>query len=95
MCSELTDLGLLAPGPTRIRSDNKSVIDLALDAIAFKKTKHIMRAGEFMRDLVLRNVFALHWISGETNPADIFTKAHSAVAFRAYMRVLDRIGNVA
>ena len=78
-----------------MRSDNKSVIDLALDAIAFKKTKHIMRAGEFLRDLCLRDVFVLRWISGETNPADIFTKAHTAAAFRAYMRVLDRLGHVA
>ena len=71
------------------------MIDLALDAIAFKKTKHIMRAAEFLRDLCLREVFRLSWISGESNPADIFTKAHSLAAFRVYIRILDRLDNVA
>ena len=78
-----------------IRSDNKSVLDLALDAIAFKKTKHIMRAAEFLRDLCMREVFKLLWISGENNPADIFTKAHALPAFRLYMRVLDHLDKVA
>ena len=32
----LFDLHLLAVGPTIVRSDNKSVIELSLDAIAFK-----------------------------------------------------------
>jgi len=91
----IADLGLLIPGPTIIRSDNRSVIDLSLDAVAFKKTKHIMRAAEFLRDLCLRNVFVLRWISGESNPADLFTKAHVRALFRAYMQILDRLDNVA
>ena len=91
----LVDLGLLAPGPSIVRSDNKSVIDLSFDAIAFKKTKHIMRAAEFLRDLCLRSVLTLRWISGENNPADIFTKGHALAAFRAYMRILDALDKVA
>mmetsp|Transcript_43052 Transcript_43052/g.107404 ORF Transcript_43052/g.107404 Transcript_43052/m.107404 type:complete len:105 (-) Transcript_43052:189-503(-) len=91
----LIDLGLLVPGPSIVRSDNKSVIDLSLDAIAFKKTKHIMRAAEFLRDLCLRSVLTLRWISGESNPADIFTKGHSLAAFRAYMHILGALDKVA
>ena len=91
----LLDLGLLAPGPSVVRSDNKSVIDLSLDAIAFKKTKHIMRAAEFLRDLCLRSVLTVRWISGESNPADIFTKGHTLATFRAYMRILDALDKVA
>ena len=91
----LIDLGLLTPGPSIVRSDNKSVIDLSLDAIAFKKTKHIMRAAEFLRDLCLRSVLTLRWISGENNPADIFTKGHTLAAFRAYMHILDALDKVA
>ena len=90
----LVDLSLFTPGPTTMRSDNKSVSDLALDAIAFKKTKHIMRAAEFLRDLCMRQVFAVVWISGEENPADIFTKGHSVPAFKAYMRILDKLDGV-
>ena len=91
----LTDLDCLDPGPTIIRSDNKSVLDLALDPVAFKKTKHIMRAAEFLRDLCLRRVFELKWISGENNPADIFTKVHVLTLFRAYLRILDALDKVA
>ena len=42
----LSDLGLLASGPTVIRTDNKSIIELSRDAVAFKKTKHILRRGD-------------------------------------------------
>ena len=91
----LFDLRLLSPGATRIRSDNKSVLDLSLDAIAFKKTKHIMRAGEFLRDLCLREVYKVVWISGLDNPADLFTKAHDLAAFRAYRGLLDHLDGVA
>ena len=68
---------------------------LCLDAIAFKKTKHIMRAAEFLRDLCMRVVFKVLWISGESNPADIFTKGHALAAFRSYLRVLDHLDQVA
>ena len=44
----LTELGVPLLGPTVMRSDNKSVKDLSLDAVAFKKTKHILRAANFL-----------------------------------------------
>ena len=54
-----------------------------------------MRAAEFLRDLCMRVVFKVLWISGESNPADIFTKGHALAAFRGYLRVLDRLDQVA
>ena len=54
-----------------------------------------MRAAEFLRDLCLRKVFELMWISGEDNPADLFMKVHSVAAFRAYLRILDALDKVA
>jgi hypothetical protein len=84
----LSDLGLMVVGPTLMRSDNKSVIDLSLDAIAFKKTKHIMRAAEFLRDLCLRGVFELRHIPGAENVADLFTKAVGRQVFMHLMRLL-------
>ena len=78
-----------------IRTDNKSIIELSRDAIAFKKTKHILRAAMFLRDLCLRLIFTLRWISGETNPAELFTKAHPVTVFRALMRVFARLQHVA
>lgn len=50
----ITDLGHLQSGPTTILTDNRGVVDLSLDPVAFKKTKHIMRAAEYVRDLTMR-----------------------------------------
>jgi hypothetical protein len=70
----LTDLGYAPRGPTTIYTDSKSCVELSIDAVAFKKTKHILRAAEFLRDLVLRRVFTLHHIPGVSNPSDVMTK---------------------
>jgi hypothetical protein len=78
----LIDLHISPLGPTRMATDNRSVIDLAFDAIAFKKTKHILRAAHFVRDLALRRVIELKWIPGHSNPADLLTKPFALVTFR-------------
>ena len=44
----LFDLGLLVSGPTVMYCDSQSAVGMALDPIAFKKTKHILRAAEFL-----------------------------------------------
>jgi hypothetical protein len=78
----LLDLQVPLLGPTRMATDNRSVIDLAFDPVAFKKTKHILRAAEFVRDLTLRSVLELKWIAGHLNPADLLTKPFTLANFR-------------
>ena len=90
----LADLASPCLSPVVVRSDNKGVYDLSFDAVAFKKTKHIMRAAEFLRDLCLRRVYTIKWISGEQNPADILTKAVSVSVFRTLMAILDKLDGV-
>ena len=70
----LVDLNRALVGPTIICTDSKACVELSVDAVAFKKTKHILRAAEFLRDLVLRRVFTLWHIPGTKNPADVMTK---------------------
>ena len=53
---ELEDVGLTVTGPTPLLLDSKSAIDLAYDPVAFKKTKHILRAANELRDKVARDV---------------------------------------
>ena len=48
--------------------DNKSAIDMAFDPVAFRKTKHILRAAHFFRDLVARRVFVPKHIAGTEVP---------------------------
>ena len=90
----LTEFGVSLMGATAIRSDNKSVKDLSLDSIAFKKTKHILRAAHFLRDLCNRQFFQVIWIAGTQNPADLFTKVHDLSTFRAYVSLLDRLDGI-
>ena len=56
-------------------------IDMSHDPVAFKKTKHILRAAEFLRDLVAREVITLKHLPGRVMIADILTKAPARVVF--------------
>ena len=60
-----------------------------MDAVAFKKTKHILRAAEFLRDLVLRRVYALSHIPGTLNPADVMTKPLPRGTFVPILDLID------
>ncbi|RPG32542.1 MAG: hypothetical protein CBB72_010845 [Muricauda sp. TMED12] len=68
------DLGHLPSGPTPLLMDSKSAIDMAFDPVAFKKTKHIMRDAEYLRDVVAREMFVPRHVSSAEQIADAFTK---------------------
>lgn len=88
----LKDLGHKQVGPTRVcYTDNKGVVDLSVDPVTFKKTKHILRATKFVRDLCAKRVVCLEWISGTQNPADLFTKAFALPAFRRLCNYLNML----
>ena len=78
-----------ASEPTVIKSDSKSAVDLAFDPLAFKNTKHIMRAANFLRDLVRRDVVTLQHVKGSTMLADILTKACARPVYLSLLRMLD------
>ena len=86
----LLDLGVLPlDGPSPMYSDSKSAVDMAYDPIAFKKTKHILRAAEFLRDLVAKRVATLHHLKGTVMIADILTKAVARVLFLTLVQLID------
>ena len=84
----LFDLGQPITGPSAIYCDSKSAVDMAYDPVAFKKTKHIMRAAEFLRDLVAREVVSVHHVSGSIMLADLLTKAQARPVFLELVRLL-------
>lgn len=90
----LSDLNYAQVGPTIIRSDNRGVIDLSFDPTAFKKTKHILRAAHFVRDLSARQVISLQWISGSCNPADLFTKSFTCMDFRRLCALISNLPGI-
>lgn len=90
----LADLRHLQSGPTTILTDNKGVVALSFDPVAFKKTKHILRAAEYVRDLATRQVISLRWVTAKNNVADLCTKSVVLVVFRALMSLLTRLSDV-
>lgn len=86
----LRDLNLTQIGPTCLRIDNKSAIDMAFDAVAFKKTKHIMRAAQYLRDLVSRLYITMEHVNGADNASDILTKAQARAVFCHLFKIMQR-----
>jgi hypothetical protein len=85
----LVEFGIKIVGPTIIYSDSKSAVALAFDPVAFKNTKHILRAAEFLRDLVARRVISLEHVAGVVMLADVLTKAVARPLFIELLRLLD------
>ena len=88
------DLGYTARGPTIIYLDSKSAIDMANDPVAFKKTKHILRAAQYLRDLVARLVVTPKHVDGTRNVADILTKGQARAVFTALLKLLDDVASL-
>ena len=65
------------------------LINLAQDPVAFKKTKHILRAAKFMRDLVAKLVVRLEHVPGGVMIADVLTKAVSRMTYVELLRMFD------
>ena len=85
----LFDLGLLVPGPTVMYCDSQSAVGMALDPIAFKKTKHILRAAEFLKDHQLRGTVHMRHVKGVIMIADILTKGVARAVFLQLIKLLD------
>ena len=84
----LADFGYTQEGPTALKLDSKSAIDMALDPVAFRKTKHILRAANFLRDLVARRVFQPEHVAGTEMVADLATKPLPRAVFQHLMTLL-------
>ena len=84
----LLDLGITVDAPSVIQSDSKSAIDMSMDPVAFKKTKHILRAAEFLRDLVARDVVRMQHLPGKIMVADLLTKAVARALFASLMDLI-------
>jgi len=85
----LVDLGVAPSGASQVYSDSKSAIDMSFDPVAFKKTKHIMRAGAFLRDLVAKGVLVLSHVKGAYMMADILTKPTARTIFVRLLHLVD------
>ena len=85
----LLDLGIVLGTPPLMQSDSQSAINMSMDPIAFKNTKHILRAAEFLRDLVHREAVSMQHLPDRVMIADILTKAPARVVFIDLLRLID------
>ena len=83
------DLRAGVNGASTIYCDSKSAVAMAFDHVVFKQTKHILRAAEFLRDLVLRGVVHMQHLPGAVMVADLLTKPVARTVFVALIKLLD------
>ena len=62
---------------------------MALAPVAFKQTKHIMRAGWFLRDATDKGIVVLKHVPGRIMLADLLTKAVARPLYLALLRIFD------
>lgn len=83
--SQLTDDCL---GPVILYIDNKSAIDLAKNPVFHGRSKHIDIRYHFIRERVESGEIILRHIPGDSQRADMLTKALSTVKFERMRKLL-------
>ena len=83
------EFGLEFQGPGVIYCDSKSAVEMAYDPVSFKKTKHIMRAAEYLCDLVAREAIMVKHLPGSRMIPNLLTKAVARPLFRELLQLLD------
>ena len=69
------DIGVGISGASPLRLDSKAALDMAVDPVAFKKTKHILRHAYELRDRVARRIYTPEFVPTADQLADILTKS--------------------
>ena len=88
----LLDLHILKlNSPSLLLCDSKSAVDMAYDPVAFKKTKHILRAAEYLRDVVAKLHVRIAHLSGDDMVADMLTKSLSRPRFLEILKLFDTL----
>jgi hypothetical protein len=82
------ELGFPMDEPTVLYEDNKAAIDLSVNPCSRGHTKHIERRWHFVRQCDANKEVVLAKVSGELNPADLFTKALAFDKFNLFRRLL-------
>ena len=84
----LTELGHKPTGPTTLKMDSSSAIDLAHDPVMHTASKHIARRDLFLRELVARQEVHPVLVKTTDNVADALTKPLPKALFLAHRAIL-------
>ena len=82
---EFTDI---FKGPTTLRCDNNSAIELTKDSKFHARTKHIDIRYHFIREAVENGTITLKYVPSKENLADVFTKALPRNEFEHFVKKL-------
>ena len=83
----LGELNIRGSGPIILYQDNQSVISLSANPVNHKRSKHYRIAMHYVRDLVVRGVVKIVYLSTEVMTADVLTKALSEGRFKALLKL--------
>jgi hypothetical protein len=73
----LKELGREQTGPTRMTTDNSTADGFANQRTKIRRSKAMDMRFYWIQDRVKDGQFQVHWLQGELNHADYFTKHHS------------------
>jgi hypothetical protein len=80
----MESMGLKVKKPMVLKLDNKGAHDLAHNWTIGGRTRHVDVRMNFLRELKEEGLIVTDWISGESNPSDLFTKNLAGPAFEKH-----------
>ena len=77
----LESMKLKVETPMVLEIDNSGAVDLTNNWSAGGRTRHMETRMFFLRDMQEEGILKVHWLRGEDNPVDLFTKNLAGPAF--------------
>ena len=92
VCAELTfprsPAKPIQPDTLEIKVDNTSAINLSVNPVFHKRSKHIEIRHHFIRQLVQNNIVRFVYVDSANNVADVMTKPLRKTEFRHFRSIL-------
>ena len=82
----LESVGLKVEKPMILWVDNKGTVDLINNWSVGGRTRHVETKTWFLRELKENGILRIHWVAGNKNPSDVFTKNLAGPDFERYTR---------
>ena len=91
----LKEIGREQLEPTRITTDNSTADGFANKRTKIRRSKAMDMRFYWVQDRVAQGQFQIHWLQGESNHGDYFTKHHSPAHHSKMRPIYLHVGNLA
>jgi len=85
----MIELGVEQKKPIVIYQDNKSTIHMVNDGIKFRRAKHLMNKGNFVKECIDSGIIQTEYLRTEDMIADMETKPSSRKQLEKFCRKLN------